>query len=113
MGFGVFCKAGEGFTGFKRFAMFGSETIFVDGGEMGFGTIADMLVETVGGVFWCEVDHIMVTGDFGDDGGGGDSFELCIGFDNGGDIGRERSICKKIDLAVDNNLRKRCVKALN
>ena len=110
---GFFCKTGEGLAGFKRFAMFGGEAVFVDGGEMRFGTIADMLVETVGGVFWCKVDHIVVTGDFGDDGGGGDSFKLCIGFDDGGDIGRELGIRKKIDFTVDNNLRKRRVKALN
>ena len=113
VGFGFFCETREGFAGFKGFAMLGGEAVFVDGGEMGFGAVADMLVETVGGVLWREVDHIAVAGDFGDDGGGGDSFKLRVGFDDGGDIGSELGICKEIDFAVDNNLGKRRVKALN
>ena len=80
---------------------------------MGFGAVADVLIESVFWVIGGEVYHIAVTGDFGDDGSGGDFFELGVGFNAGGNIVFKWSAAQKIDFAVDDNLGKGCVKRLN
>ena len=85
-------KAREGFTGLEGFAVLGGEAIFINSGDVGFGAVADMIIETVIWVFGYEVSHVVITGDFGDDRGSGNSFEFCIGFDAGSDVWFERSI---------------------
>jgi len=103
----------KGFARFKRFTMLGCEAILIDGGDMGFGAVADVLVKTIVGIFGSEVFHILVTGDFGDDGSGGNLADESVGFDAGSDVRCERSVLEKIGFAIDNNLGKRCVKRLN
>lgn len=82
----------EGLAGFERFTMLGCETAFIDGGDMSFGAIADVLVKTVVGILGGEVFHILITSDFGDDGSGGDFADESVGFNAGGDVRSEGSV---------------------
>ena len=60
--------------------MGGAGAVFVKGFEVGAGSIAFMLGETVLGVLLIEVDHDAVAGDFGEDAGGGDGEAAGISF---------------------------------
>lgn len=93
--------------------MLGRKAILIDGLNVSFSAIADMLVESILWVFGGEVDHVFVTSDFGDDGGGGDGFDFGVGFDKSGDVRCKWGARKKIDFSIDNNLGKGDVKALN
>ena len=93
--------------------MLWGEAVLVNGCEMGFGAVADVLVKMIVWVLGGEVDHIVITGDFGDDRGGGDFAYLGIGFDVSGRVFFEGSVSQKINFAIDNNLGKRRVKSLN
>ena len=85
-GFNCRCEAEEGLTGFERFTVFWGETIFINSCDVSFGAVADVLVKSVLGVFIGEVYHIMITGDFGDNGGGGDFAYFIVAFDAGGSV---------------------------
>ena len=86
MGFCVCGEAGKGFAGFEGFAVFGCEAVLVDGFDMSFGAVADVFIELVFWILGANVYHVVVAGNFSDDGGGGDGLELGIGFDTCGDI---------------------------
>lgn len=66
--------------------MFGSETILIDSFDVSFSTVTDVFVKTVFWVFFGEFDHVIVTGDFGDDGGGGNFTDFTVAFDAGGSV---------------------------
>lgn len=63
--------------------MFGGETVLVDCFDMRFGAVADVFIKTVFGKFGGEFNHVVVTGDFGDDGSGRDGFNFGVAFDAG------------------------------
>ena len=63
-------ESGEGFTGFEGFAVLRSEAVFIDGFDVRFGAVADVFVESVFGVLGGELDHVVISCDFGDDGSG-------------------------------------------
>ena len=84
--FGFWLKARKGFAGFEGLAVLPSEAVLVNGCDMGFGAVADVLIEAVLRIFGGEIHHIMVTGDFGDDGCGGDFADFIVGFDTCRDI---------------------------
>ena len=86
MGFYLGGEAGKRFAGFKRFAMLFCEAVFIDGGNVRFGAIANVLVESILWVFGRKIYHIVVAGNFGDDGGGGDFADFGVGFDAGGGV---------------------------
>ena len=113
MGFLFWAKTGKGFARLERFAMLGGETVFINSLGMNFGAVADVFIEVVVGVFFSEFNHVTITGNFGNDRGGGDFTNLRIGFDKGGSVVCEWGPSEEIDFAVDNNLGKRCVKALD
>ena len=93
--------------------MLWGEAVFVNGREVGFGAVADVLVEMVVWVFGGEISHIAIAGDFGDDRGGGDFAYFGIGFDASGYVFFEGSIGEKVDFAVDDDLGEGSVKPLN
>lgn len=66
--------------------MFICKAVLVNGRDMGFGAVADVLVEAVFWIFGGEIRHIMVAGDFSNNGGGGDFTDFIVGFDTGGDV---------------------------
>lgn len=82
-------EAGKRFAGLEGFAVFRCKAILIDGLNVSFSAIADMLVESILWVFGGEVNHVFVTSDFGDDGGSGDGFDLGVGFDKSGDVRRK------------------------
>lgn len=86
------CEAGEGFTGLERLAVFWGEAVLIDSIDVSFGAVADVLVEAIFGVFFGKRYHIIVTGDFGDNGGGGDFANFVVTFDAGGGEFFERSL---------------------
>ena len=86
LGFVCWCEFKKGFTWFERFAVLWGEAVFVNGCDVGFGAVADVLVETIFGVFFGKRYHIIVTGDFSDDGSGGDFANLVVTFDAGGSM---------------------------
>ena len=59
--------------------MFGARTERGEGGAVLGGAVADVFFKAVTGILLGEVDHILVTGDFGDDGGGGNVFHEVVG----------------------------------
>ena len=71
--------------------MFGGEAVFVDSGDVGFGAVANVLIESVFWIVGGEVYHVAVTGDFSNDGSGRNFFELGISFYVSGDVVFERS----------------------
>ena len=70
---------GVGLEGTETESVFGAGTELGEGGAMLGGAIADVFFETVIGVLLGESDHVLVAGDFGDNGGGGDFFDEVIG----------------------------------
>ena len=81
---------------------------------MSGGAIADVFFKTVLWIFFCDVlNHILVPRNFGDDGGRRDFANFVVAFYAGGGVLFEWSASKEIDFAVNDNLGKRCVKALN
>ena len=66
--------------------MFVCKAVLVNGRDMGFGAVADVLIEAVLGILGGEIHHIMVAGDFSNDGGGGDFTDFVVGLDTGGDV---------------------------
>lgn len=55
--------------------MLGANAELCEGLFVGGGAVADVLFETVARVFLGEINHVVITSDFGDDGGGGDFFD--------------------------------------
>ena len=70
-----FGKAGETANGAKAETMLRGDAVLLESGEMFFGTIAFVLLERIFGVFFGEINHVVVTSDFGKNGGGGDFFD--------------------------------------
>ena len=66
--------------------MFICKAVLVNGRDMGFGAVADVLIEAVLGILGGEIHHIMVAGDFSNDRSGGDFADFVVGFDAGGDV---------------------------
>ena len=85
----------------------------IDSGNVRFGTVADVLVEMKIRIFSGKVNHIVVASNLGDDGGGGYFANFIIAFYASGSVLFEWGASKEIDFAVNDNLGKRCVKALN
>ena len=57
---------------------------------MSLGAVADVFIEIVLRVFISEIDHVVVAGDFGDDGCSGNFADFSIGFDASRDVVFER-----------------------
>ncbi len=71
---------GEDFAnGAEAATVLGADAVSKEGLFMKSGTVADMLFETVFGVFCSEVDHVAITSDFSDDRGGGNFGDEKIG----------------------------------
>ena len=85
----------------------------VDSSNVRFGTIANVLIEMIVRVFGGKVDHIVIASNFGDDGSGRDFANYVVAFYASGGVLFEWGVGKKIDFAVNDNLGKRRVKALN
>lgn len=63
---------GEDFAnGAEAATVFGADAVSKEGLLMKSGTVADMLFETVFGVFRSEIDHVAIASDFSDDRSGG------------------------------------------
>lgn len=86
LGFDCWCEAGKGFAWFERFAVLWGEAVFIDSIDVSLGAVADMLVESVFGVFFGEINHIVIAGDFGDNGSGRDFANLIVAFDTSGGV---------------------------
>lgn len=84
-----FCGVFEVDDGLEAGAVFGAWAVELKGFFVEGGAVADVLVEVVGGVFFCEVFHVVVTGDFGENAGGGDFGDEEVGFDEGGNVTSE------------------------
>ena len=62
-----------------------AEPVFGAGAELGEGgavlgsAVADVFFKTIAGILLGEVNHILIAGDFSDDGGGGNVFHEVIG----------------------------------
>lgn len=82
-----YSEVAERFTRLEGTAVFRGEAVLINSGNVGFGAIADMVFETIVWVFGVEVCHVLVAGDFGDDGGGRDFADFAVGFDEGGGVG--------------------------
>ena len=85
-------EKGERFAWFEGFAMFGGKTVFVDGLDMGFGAVADVFVEAIVWVLGSKLYHVLVAGDFSDNGGSGDFTDFSIRFYAGRNIVFEWSV---------------------
>ena len=48
------------------------EAILINGGEMGFGAVADVLFEMIVGIFLGKLYHVMISCDLGDNRGSRD-----------------------------------------
>ena len=79
-------EAGKGFARFEGFTMFGCEAVFMNGFDVDFGAVADVFVEAIVWVFSGKINHIVVTGDLGDDGGSRDFTDFRVAFDTGGGV---------------------------
>ena len=77
-------KTRKRFTRLEGLAMFGGEAILIDGFDVGFSAVADVVVESVFWVFFGKFNHIVISSDFGDDGGGRDFANFIVAFDAGG-----------------------------
>ncbi len=66
--------------------MLWGEAVLIDSFDMSAGAVTDVFIETVVGVFVGKVYHIVVAGDFGDDGSGGDGANFAVGFDESGGV---------------------------
>ena len=77
----------NGFAWFKGFAMFRCETVFINGGDVNFGAIADVFFKTIVRIFSGEIFHILITSNFGYNRGGGNFADESVGFDTGSDVG--------------------------
>lgn len=87
-------KAGESLNwrGGKKFAkkllaVVGSRAVVEDGLAVGGGAVAFVVKPAVVRVLTVEVDHVLITGDFGQDGGGGNGVALGVAVCDGGDLG--------------------------
>ena len=76
----------ERFAGLERFAMFFRETVFANCLDVGLGAVTDMLIKTILWVFLGEFYHVLIAGDFGDDGSGGDFANFSVGLNTGGRV---------------------------
>lgn len=86
MGFWGWIEIREGFTRFERLAVLGSKAILINGGGVGFGTVANILGELVFGILRADFCHVMIAGDFGDNRSSGDFADFGIAFDAGGGV---------------------------
>ena len=50
-----------------------------EGGAVLGGAVTDVFFKTIAGILLSEIDHILIAGNFGDDGGGGDFFNEVVG----------------------------------
>lgn len=83
--------------------MLGAGSEFEKGGFMSSGAVADVFFKSVARVFFGEVGHIAIAGDFGDNRGGTDFFDEKVGFREESDFVSERSVREKVDGAVNDN----------
>ena len=72
-----------------------------------------MFVKLVVWIFVGEIYHVVITGDFGDNRGGGDCAKFIIGFNAGRYVGFKGGVFEEIDFAIDDDLGERDVKLLN
>lgn len=81
---GVFLSYGirikKGLTRFERFAVFIGEAVLVDSCDVGSGAIADMFVEAIVWVLGSKLYHVLVAGNFSDNGSSGDFTDFSIRF---------------------------------
>ena len=85
----------------------------IDSGNVRFGTVADVLIKMIIGILRGKTEHIVIASNFGDDGSGRDFANFIVAFYASGGVLFEWGVGKEIDFAVNDNLGKRCVKALN
>ena len=107
LGFSERLKISKGFAGFKGFAVFWSEAVAVDSFDVSGGAVADVLIETVVGVFGGDLNHIAVASYFGNDGSGGNFADFGVGLDDGRGIGFEWGVFEEINFTVDDDLGER------
>lgn len=70
---------GESLEGAKAEPVFGAGAELGEGGAVLGSAVADVFFKTIAGISCGEIDHILVAGDFGDDGGGGNVFNEVVG----------------------------------
>lgn len=87
--------------------MFRANAVFFEGVTVEFCAVTDMLFETVAGVFSSKFGHIGISGDFSDDGGGGDFGDEPIGFSERRDAAFKRRVFEKIDGTIDDDAGKK------
>ena len=85
----------------------------INSSNVRFGTIADVLIKMIIGILCGKIEHIVVASNFGNNGGCRDFANFVVAFYAGGGVLFEWGVGKEIDFAVNDNLGKRCVKALN
>ena len=100
---GWFGKAGEAADGAEAEAMLGGDAVAFKGGKVLLCAVAFVFFKVVVGVIVGEVDHVVIAGDFGEDGGGGDFFDEIVAFHEGGDVAREGGVGEEIAVAVDDD----------
>ena len=70
---------GESLEGAEAEPVLGAGAECGEGGAVLGGAVADVFFKTIAGILCGELDHILVAGDFGDDGGGGNVFHEVVG----------------------------------
>lgn len=93
----------------EALTVFGADAMLEESLSVGGGTVADVTFEMIPRIFMRQFNHVIIAGDFGDDGGSGNFFDEEIGFFEHGNFIAERSILEKVDSAVDDNFIKRNV----
>ena len=63
----------------KAESVFGAGAELGEGGAVLGGAVADVFFKTIAGILLSEVNHILIAGDFGDDGGGSHFFHEVVG----------------------------------
>ena len=70
---------GVGLEGAEAEPVLGAWAELGEGGAVLGGAVADVFFKTIAGILLSEIDHILVAGNFGDDGGGGNILDEMIG----------------------------------
>ena len=63
----------------KAEPVFGAGAECGEGGAVLGGAVADVFFKTIAGILLSEVNHILIAGNFGDNGGGGNVFHEVVG----------------------------------
>ena len=63
----------------KAESVFGAGAELGEGGAVLGGAVADVFFKTIAGILLGEVNHILIAGNFGDNGGGGNVFHEVVG----------------------------------